>query len=99
MKAVFLVLQTYVALAATIFALVYHVTARWWETAMGQNIMLLIGSIALVLDLGLASNLLGRPAWIVFVYLAAFAAIGTAIWWRLFILLDAQYRTKSKGNR
>lgn len=88
---VYIALQAYVALAATTFTVVYHVTARWWETPMGRNIMLLIGSIAVVLDLALLFNMLGRPDWMRIALAVAYALIGTAIWRRLTILIDAQY--------
>jgi hypothetical protein len=88
---VYIFLQAYAALASTTFTVVYHVTARWWETIMGRNIMLLIGSIAAVLDLGLFFNLLGRPDWMRVALAFAFAVVGTAIWRRLTILIDAQY--------
>lgn len=90
---VYLVTQAFVAAAATTFTIVYHATARWWVAPIGRNIMLLVGSIAAILDLGLIFNLLGRPVWMRELFAVLFAAIGVAIWRRLFILIDAQYHT------
>lgn len=90
---VYLVLQAFVAAGATTFSIVYHVTAEWWKSAMGRNIMLLVGSIAAILDLGLVFTLAGRPEWMREVFAALYLAIGIAIWRRLSILIDAQYHT------
>lgn len=89
----YLVLQAFVAAGATTFSIVYHVTASWWESAMGRNIMLLVGSIAAILDIGLIFNLAGRPEWMREVFAGLYLAIGVAIWRRLSILIDAQYHS------
>ena len=92
-KVTYLVLQAFVATGATVFSVVYHVTARWWESVMGRNIMLLVGSIAAILDLGLLFNILGRPEWMRELFAFLYFAIGWAIWHRLTILIDAQYHS------
>jgi len=86
----YLAALAYVALPATLFVIVYHVIARWWETAIGRNIMLLVGSIATTLDLGFLNLALGRPEWMRWVFFACYMAIGTAIWIRLHLLIKAQ---------
>jgi len=80
----------YVAVPTTLFVIVYHVTARWWETSMGQNIMLLMFSLAALADLLLVNVLLGRPDWMRWVFLALYVAVGTATFWRLGLLIKAQ---------
>src|SRR4051812_47475885 len=69
---VYLAAQLVVATAANVFAVVYHATARWWKSAMGRNIMLLVGSIAGIVDVGLAFNIMGRPEWMREVFAALF---------------------------
>jgi len=98
-KLVFLVMQAFVAAGATTFSIVYHVTATWWKSAMGRNIMLLVGSIAAILDLSLAFTLAGRPDWMREIFAALYAAIGVAIWRRLTILIDAQHHADWTAHR
>ena len=90
---VYLVAQSFVGMVATLFCVVYHWSAPWWSSVMGRNIMLLVGSIALILDLGLVFNLLGRPEWMREVFAIVFLAIGVAILRRLVILIDVQHHT------
>jgi len=92
--AVYLIAQLVVAIAANVFAVVYHATARWWKSAMGRNIMLLVGSIAGIVDVGLAFNIMGRPEWMREVFAALFFAVGVALLRRLWILIDAQYHSE-----
>ena len=80
----------YVAAATTVFVIVYHAIARWWESAMGQNIMLLMASLAALADLLLVNVLLDRPSWMRWVFLALYVAVGSAAWWRLGLLIKAQ---------
>lgn len=88
----------YVAIGTTAFAFVYHILARWWDTAVGQNIMLLMASLALLTDAVLANNLLGRPDWMRWVFLTLYVAIGTAAWWRLGLLIKAQRQPRPTPN-
>jgi hypothetical protein len=90
MRTLQIVALWYVAAGTTLFAAIYHVLARWWDTAVGQNIMLLMASLALLTDAVLANLLLGRPEWMRWVFLALYVAIGTAAWWRLGLLVKAQ---------
>ena len=80
----------YVAAAATVFVIVYHALARWWESAVGINIMMLIASLAALADLLLVNVMLGRPDWMRWVFLALYVAVGSAIWWRVGLLVKAQ---------
>jgi hypothetical protein len=80
----------YVALGSTVFVIVYHALARWWESAMGLNIMLLMASLASLADLLLVNVMLGRPDWMRWVFLGLYVVIGTAIWWRVMLLVRAQ---------
>lgn len=85
----------YVALAATVFVVVYHALARWWETAVGQNIMLLVGSLAALHVVGFLNIAFGRPDWMRWVLWTFYLAIGTAIWWRLGLLIRAQREARA----
>jgi len=80
----------YVALPSTAFVIVYHALARWWESPMGQNIMLLMASLAALADLLLVNVMLERPDWMRWVFLALYIVVGTAISWRLALLVKAQ---------
>ena len=86
----YLVALWYVAAGSTVFVIVYHVLARWWESPMGQNIMLLMFSLAALADLLLVNVLLGRPDWMRWVFLALYVVVGSAIWWRVALLVKAQ---------
>lgn len=87
---IYLAALCYVAAGATVFVIVYHALARWWESAMGQNIMLLMASLAAITDLALVNLLLDRPGWMRWVLWALYLLVGTSIWWRLGLLIKAQ---------
>ena len=92
--ALFLVALGNIAAAATVFVIVYHALMRWWETAVGQNIMLLMFALAAICDLALVNVIAGRPDWMRWVFFVLYVAIGVAIWWRLFLLIKA-YREQA----
>lgn len=83
-----------IALGSTLFVVVYHGLMRWWETAVGQNIMLLMGALAAITDLALVNTIIGRPDWMRWVFFGLYLVIGTAIWWRLALLIRA-YREQA----
>ena len=80
----------YVAAASTVFVIVYHALARWWESAVGINIMALLASLAVLADLLLVNVMLGRPDWMRWVFLGLYVIVGTVIWWRVALLVKAQ---------
>lgn len=80
----------YIGAAATAFVIVYHVTARWWETPFGINMMVLIGALAGVCDLVFVFVALDRPPWMSWVFDGLYVVIGTTLWWRLRLLVQAQ---------
>ena len=86
----YLVVLVNAALASTAFVFAYHILAKWWETAVGRNVMLLMGALAAVFDLWLLNIMLGRPDWMVWVFGPLLALIGGSIWWRLRLLVKAQ---------
>jgi hypothetical protein len=90
----FILALGFIALGSTLFVVVYHGLMRWWETAVGQNIMLLMGALAAITDLALVNALIGRPDWMRWVFFGLYLAIGAAIWWRLALLIQA-YRDQS----
>lgn len=79
-----------VAIGATIFCSVYHALARWWQSPMGVNIMMLVASLAAVSVALLVNIWLDRPDWMRWVFVGILATIGSAIWWRLALLVKAQ---------
>lgn len=83
------------ALIATAFVVLYWATARWWRSEMGRNVMALMGSLALLLDLtAVRAFTQAVPAphadWFLWVRLGVFAFIPVAIGWRLWILVRLQ---------
>lgn len=98
MNVLSLIALGYVGAAATAFVIVYHVTARWWEKPFGQNMMILIAALAAVCDLVFVFVALDRPAWMAWVFTALYLIIGTTLWWRLALLVEAQ-RPKPKSDQ
>ena len=90
MRTLALAMMAYVALAATVFVIVYHVLAAWWRTPVGINIMALLASIAVTLDLALVFNLTTPPWWLPLLAAFLYFVMGTVIWWRLALLVSAQ---------
>lgn len=88
----------YVASGTTAFVIVYHALARWWESAMGVNIMLLMAALASLADLLLVNVLLGRPEWMRWVFLGLYVVVGSATYWRLALLIKAQRPRNQKGG-
>jgi hypothetical protein len=84
------------AIGASIFVAVYHALARWWESSVGQNIMLLMSSLAAVCDLALLNIMLGRPDWMGWIFFVLYVVIGVAIWWRVGLVIKAQRRPGNK---
>lgn len=80
----------YGALGSTLFVVTYHILARWWETPVGQNVMLLMFALAATFDLWFLNRILDRPDWMVWPFAALVVTIGTAVWWRWALLLKAQ---------
>lgn len=83
-----------IASGSTVFVILYQALMRWWETAVGQNIMLLMAGLAAITDLSFAFLLAGRPEWMRSAFFCLYVAIGTAIWWRVVLLIQA-YREKA----
>lgn len=92
---IYLAALAYVAASTTSFVVVYHRLQRWWDTAVGRNIMLMMFSLAAITDLALVNNLLGRPVWMRWVFWALYLAIGSAAWWRLYLLLKTYHSEQS----
>jgi len=86
----------YAGAVSTLFVIVYHCLARWWETGMGINAMSLVASLAVTLDLALWVNL-ADVTWPGLVYVAAFLyfAIGSIVLWRLAIVVHVQRPPKA----
>jgi hypothetical protein len=78
------------ASGSTVFVVTYHALARWWESAVGINIMVLMASLAALTDLLLVNVSIGRPEWMRWVFAALCGVIGCVIWWRVVLLVRAQ---------
>lgn len=98
MSTIYLLALGYVAAATSAFVVTYHILQRWWETAVGRNIMLMMASLAAITDLALVNVILGRPVWLRVVFWALYLVIGTAAWWRLYLVVQA-YRSERQSAR
>ena len=84
MRAVMVGALIYAAAACTVFCIVYHVLYRWWERAIGVNLMLLALSMAATFDIWIAFIFVPhRPEWLRWVAAVFFISLGTIMWWRL----------------
>ena len=89
----------YIGAACTTFVVVYHVLARWWESGMGRNMMVLVGGLAAVCDLVFLYIAVGHPGWMVYVFSGLYFVIGTTVWWRLGILVREQRAPRKPERR
>jgi hypothetical protein len=82
-------LAFYAATAATVlFALLYLVTASWWKTLAGRNIMAVMGSMALsfaYFTWAIATG--GIPSGFHPMRALLFASVAISVGWRVWILV------------
>lgn len=64
-----------------------YLRSRWWETPIGQNMMVKAVALAVVFGLSLAGYLWRIPVWI---WAGALTALGVVAWWRVVILWRIQ---------
>lgn len=84
------------AVLAVAICVLYHRSARWWESEAGRHVMSFTGVIALVLWLWLIGALTqtqDRPWWDV-VRLVAFTGVPWVLGWRLWLLYKLQIRPR-----
>lgn len=87
--------------SSVLFALLYLISAPWWRTETGRNIMAVMGSLGFAM---------GYFAWVIArggvpggfwpIRALIFSAIALAILWRVTLLVRTQWLRKPKeGNR
>ena len=96
MKPVLIAVIVFAALPANLFVVLYHLTASWWKSEFGCNLMTLLASLAAALDLSLSRWIFGPWPGLSHAALFVYLAIGGAIWWRLALLLRAQLGARSE---
>jgi len=95
-KPVLIAVIVFAALPANLFVVLYHLTASWWKSQFGWNLMTLLASLALALDLSLSRWIFGPWPGLSHAALFVYFAIGCAVWWRLGLLLCAQLGDRSE---
>lgn len=81
------------AVLAALIIVVYHVTARWWESEAGRHIMAFTAAVAAVLGLASVRIVAGAgldTAWFVVLRVAVFASVPVVLAWRFGIVLRDQ---------
>jgi cytochrome bd-type quinol oxidase subunit 1 len=90
------------ALLASGFVGLYAVTARWWRSEMGRDIMRLMMVIAGVLDLSAIRALIpatGGTLWFSILRLIVFAFVPVALGMRLWLLWKTQVQDRRLTRR
>ena len=84
------------AVAATLFVAVYHLSARWWESAEGRHMMSFTAAMALILDYSGVRLLLAAlppvPPDVAVARAAVFDVVALLLVWRLELLWRLQIR-------
>ena len=82
-------------LLATAYAIVYHFTARWWDTEFGRSLMSLKIAIAAVTGLGIPRILFGvNQHWYLILRVVVFVAVPLTLAWRLAVLIKIQRQSR-----
>lgn len=80
---------------ATAYAILYHFTARWWESEFGRSLMSLKIAIAAVTGLGVPRIIWGlNSPFYTMIRLIVFIAVPVTLAWRLVVLIKLQRRGK-----
>lgn len=81
---------------AWLFVLLYHLSAPWWRSEAGRNLMSMMAVIAAVLSLS-AGRIIADASedWFVWLRTAVFAATPVVIGWRTWMLWRVQYKGRS----
>lgn len=89
------------AVLAIAICVLYHLSARWWESETGRHVMSFTGVIALILTLwtiGALTQTGDRPWWGT-VRLAAFTGVPWVLGWRLWLLIKLQIRPGLRSKK
>lgn len=94
-------LAFYITTAITVtFAVLYLLFAPWWKTTTGQNIMAVMGSMALAFSyFSWAINIGGIPEGFHIMRALLFALIGASVGWRTVIFIRQHLIPSLRGER
>lgn len=87
---------------ATAFVVLYWVTAPWWRTDIGRNIMSLMFAIAAVLDLSVIrvfAPVTADMLWFSVLRLVVFALVPVVLGMRLWLLWKVQIRDRRRNDK
>lgn len=87
------------AVEAAVFVVLYHWSARWWESDAGRHVMAFMAVIAGVLGLSVLRIFLGDSTPFRIVRLAVFAGVPVVLGQRLWLLRRAQRPARRGGRR
>lgn len=86
-------------LLAAAYAIVYHFTARWWETEFGRSLMSLKIAIAAVTGLSIPRILFGlNSEWYAVLRIVVFVAVPLTLAWRLAVLIKIQLGSRKEDQ-
>jgi hypothetical protein len=88
------------AVLAWAVCVLYHLSARWWESEAGRHVMTFTGVLAVVLTLWSIGALTPTkgPWWDV-LRLAAFTGVPVSLTWRLWLLYRLQVKPRRSKER
>lgn len=87
-------------LLAAAYAIVYHFTARWWESEFGRSLMSLKIAIAVVTGLALPRILFDSDqAWYQALRVIVFVAVPLTLAWRLAVLIKIQRQARKEDRK
>lgn len=82
-------------LLAAAYAILYHFTARWWESEFGRSLMSLKIAIAAVTGLAVPRIIWGLDSpWYTAFRLVIFIGVPVTLAWRLAVLIKIQRRER-----
>lgn len=76
------------------FVVTYQITARWWRSDVGRNMMAFVAAETLILGTGVWALAFGDSAARRVVAVVAFGLFVATSWWRSVTLLKAQLRNR-----
>lgn len=87
--------------AATLFVILYHLSARWWTSEEGRHLMSFTGVMAVVLDfVAIRTLTVSSPhvsLAIEIIRLVIYGLVGGLLVWRLWMLYRIQIRPRRRS--
>lgn len=88
------------AVLAWAVCVLYHLSARWWESEAGQHVMTFTAVLAVVLTLWAVGALTPatKGTWWQVLRLVAFTGVPISLGWRLWMVFRLQIRPGLRGS-